>query len=159
MLKIGDKAPDFTLPTGDGETMHLKDFRGKNVVLFFYPEDDTPTCTEEACSFQENLAALKASGAVVLGVSADSIESHRKFARKYDLTYPLLSDEQRRVLRLYGVWQKKTLFGRKFMGIVRTTFVIDRERRIRHIFPRVRVKTHAAQVLEVLKKIDNSIVA
>lgn len=155
MLKIGDKAPDFTLPTGDGETIRLKDLRRKNVVLFFYPEDDTPTCTEEACLFQESLASLKAKGAVVLGVSADSVESHRKFARKYDLTYPLLSDESKRVLRLYGVWQKKTLFGRTFMGIVRTTVIIDGSGRIQQIFSHVRVKNHTDKVLEVLKKIDN----
>ncbi|MGH2569560.1 MAG: peroxiredoxin, partial [Bacteroidota bacterium] len=115
-----------------------------------------PTCTTEACSFQDNLAALKKRNAVVFGVSADSVDSHKKFSRKYDLAFPLLSDEPKKVLRAYGVWKKKTLFGRKFIGIVRTTFVVDKRGTIRHIFPRVRVKAHAEKVLEVLDSMKSS---
>ncbi len=154
MLKVGGHAPDFTLPSVNGTLIGLKDFRGKRVVLFFYPEDDTPTCTKEACSFQENLSAIKKKGAVVLGVSADSVESHKKFAQKYDLSFPLLSDASKEMLRAYGVWKRKTLFGRKYMGIVRTTLVIDEHGKIREIFPSVRVKGHTEKVLEVLDKLE-----
>lgn len=154
MLKVGDKAPDFTLPSVNGHLVSLKDFRGKKVVLYFYPEDDTPGCTREACSFQDNFSTIKKRGAVVLGVSADSVDSHKKFAKKYDLTFPLLSDESKEVLKAYGVWKRKTLFGIKFRGIVRTTFVIDDQGRIRHIFPRVLVNGHTDKVLEVLDSLD-----
>ena len=150
MLKVGQPAPDFSLPTGNGETIRLKELRGKKVVLLFYPGDDTPTCTQEVCSFQNNLPLLKRRDTVVLGVSADSVDSHKKFARKYGLSYPLLSDESRAVLKSYGVWRKKTLFGRTYMGIVRSTFVIDEGGRIAHMFPRVLVKNHVKEVLTVL---------
>ena len=155
MLKVGDKAPDFTLLSGSGASMSLRDFRGKRVVLYFYPDDDTPTCTEQACSFQDNLSSLEKQGAVVLGVSADPVESHRKFAKKYGLSFSLLSDESKEVLRKYGVWKRKKLFGREYMGVIRSTFVIDEEGRIRHIFSRVRLKKHPAKVLEVLEAMNN----
>lgn len=150
MLKVGDKAPLFTLPTGDGKSVSLKDLRGKKVVLYFYPKDSTSGCTKEACSFQENLSAVKKKGAVLLGVSPDSITSHSKFAAKYNLSFPLLSDENKEVLKSYGVWKEKSMYGRKYMGVERTTFLIDEEGRIEHIFPKVKVEGHTAEVLAVL---------
>ena len=154
MLKVGQPAPGFSLQTGDGETIRLKRLRGKKVVLFFYPGDDTPTCTKEACSFQNNLPRLKLRGTVVLGVSADSVVSHKNFAKKFGLTYSLLSDGSKKVLKSYGVWGKKTLFGRTYMGIVRSTFVIDEEGRIAQIFSRVLVKNHVKDVLTVLDRLE-----
>ena len=150
MLKVGDKAPAVSLPSGDGTTLGLKDFKGKKIVLYFYPKDNTPGCTKEACSFQENLSALKKKGAVLLGVSADSTRAHAKFASKYDLSFPLLSDEKKEVIKAYGVWKKKSMYGLKFLGIERTTFVIDEEGRISHIFPKVKVQGHTQEVLDVL---------
>ena len=150
MLKIGDKAPSFTLSTGEGKSMKLGDLNGKKVILYFYPKDNTSGCTREACSFQENLAAVKRKGSIVLGVSADSMESHAKFASKYDLTFPLLSDEKREVLKAYGVWKEKSMYGRKFMGIERTTLIIDEQGIITHIFPKVRVDGHVEEVLKAL---------
>ena len=150
MLKAGDKAPDFTLPSTDDTSVSLKDLRGKKVVLYFYPEDDTPTCTTEACSFRDNLARVKSKGAVVFGVSPDSVASHQKFTKKFSLTYPLLSDESKEMIKAYGVWQKKVLWGRRYMGIVRTTFIIDEKGKIAHIFSRVRVKGHVDKILERL---------
>jgi peroxiredoxin Q/BCP len=148
----GDKAPSFTLSMGSGGTLSLKDLKGKKVVLYFYPKDNTSGCTKEACSFQDNLSALKKKGAVVLGVSLDSVESHARFARKHHLQFPLLSDETKEVLKAYGVWKEKSLYGRKFMGIVRTTFVIDEGGCILHVFPKVKVERHVEQVLEVLER-------
>ncbi len=150
MLKVGDNAPDFKLPSTNGETASLKDFKGKKVVLYFYPKDDTPGCTREACSFQESLASLKRKGAIVFGVSADSVQSHKKFSEKYGLSFPLLSDETKETLKAYGVWKEKSMYGRKFMGIERTTFVIDENGRIQNIFPSVKVDGHVSEVLEVL---------
>ena len=150
MLKVGHKAPAFSLPSGDGTTLSLKDFKGKKIVLYFYPKDNTPGCTKEACSFQENLSALKKKGAVLLGVSADSARAHANFASKYDLTFPLLSDEKKEVIKAYGVWKKKAMYGLKFLGIERTTFVIDEEGTISHIFPKVKVQGHTQEVLDVL---------
>ncbi|HTP13577.1 MAG TPA: thioredoxin-dependent thiol peroxidase [Bacteroidota bacterium] len=149
-LKPGDRAPQFKLSTTDGSSISLGDLKGKKVVLYFYPKDDTPGCTKEACSFQENAGRLRKKGAVVLGVSADSVESHGKFAAKYGLGFPLLSDETKEVCKAYGVWQEKSLYGRKFMGIVRTTFVIDERGFVHHIFPKVKVDGHTDEVLEVL---------
>ncbi len=150
MLKIGDKAPQFSLPTGDGKTLALKDLTGKKVVLYFYPKDNTSGCTKEACSFQENLSSLKKKGAILLGVSADSAASHAKFASKFDLSFPLLSDEKREVLKAYGVWKEKSMYGRKYMGIERTTFIIDEEGKIARIFPKVKVDGHTDEVLAAL---------
>jgi peroxiredoxin Q/BCP len=152
MLQIGKTAPDFTLPTGDGTKVRLKQFRGKPVVLYFYPADDTPGCTREACSFRDEYAQFTQRGAVVLGVSADSVESHRAFATKYHLPFPLLSDESKRVLKKYGVWKRKTLYGRTFMGIVRTTVVINPKGKVFEVFPNVRVDGHTQQVLEALDR-------
>lgn len=150
MLKVGSKAPQFTLTAGDGSEISLKDFRGKKVVLYFYPKDNTSGCTKEACSFQENLSAVKKKGAVVIGLSADSASSHAKFAEKYDLSFPLLSDEKKEVLKAYGVWKEKSMYGRKFMGIERTTVIIDEEGRIAQIFPKVKVEGHTEEVLAAL---------
>jgi peroxiredoxin Q/BCP len=149
-LKVGDRAPDFSLPTGDGEILSLKDLKGKKVVLYFYPKDNTPGCTREACSFRDNWSVLKKKGAVVIGVSGDSVASHGKFAGKYELPFTLLSDEKREVLKKYGVWKEKSLYGKKFMGIERTTFVIDRDGIITHVFPKVKVEGHVDEVLAAL---------
>jgi peroxiredoxin Q/BCP len=149
-LKIGDTAPAFSLPTAEGKTIALKDLRGKKVVLYFYPKDDTPGCTKEACSFRDNLARVKRKGAVVLGVSADSVAAHKKFAEKYELSFPLLSDESKETIQAYGVWQQKSFMGRKYMGIVRSTFVIDEKGKIAHVFMNVKVAGHTDEVLEVL---------
>ncbi len=150
MLKAGDTAPSFTLPSSDGSEVSLSDFKGKKVVLYFYPKDDTPGCTTEACLFRDDLSAFKRKGAVVLGVSVDGIESHQKFAEKYSLSFPLLSDEGERVVKAYGVWKEKNLYGRKYMGTERTTFLIDKEGKITHVFPRVKVDEHVKDVIEKL---------
>lgn len=151
MVSAGDKAPEFILPDLNGTPVRLKDFRGKNVVLYFYPRDLTPGCTKEACSFNDSLSSIKKRGAVVLGVSADSVESHRRFADKYGLQFSLLSDPERSVIKSYGVWQKKSMYGRSFMGIVRTTFVIDGKGTIKAVFPKVKVNGHVDEVLKVLE--------
>ena len=150
MIKVGDQAPDFTLPSVGGGQVRLSDFRGQKVVLYFYPKDNTPGCTKEACSFQDQSSALKRKGAVVLGVSADSVASHEKFAKKYGLEFPLLSDEAKEVVKLYGVWKKKSLYGRLFNGVERTTFVIDERGVVTHVFPKVRVNGHTREILDVL---------
>lgn len=150
MLKVGSKAPDFRLPASDGSIISLSDLKGKKVVLYFYPKDDTPGCTKEACSFRDNLSRVKKKGAVVLGISKDSSASHQKFSEKYDLSFPLLSDEKLEVIKSYGAWLQKSMMGRKFMGIERTTFVIDEKGIISHIFPKVKVEGHAEEVLKIL---------
>jgi peroxiredoxin Q/BCP len=149
-LGPGDAAPDFRLATDDGREVSLADFRGKKVVLYFYPKDDTPGCTKEACSFRDNIARIAAKGAVVLGVSVDSAASHGKFKEKYRLNFPLLADTERRVVEAYGVWQKKALYGRTFLGIQRSTFVIDETGRIAKVFPKVKVDGHVDEVLAAL---------
>jgi peroxiredoxin Q/BCP len=151
MLKPGDKAPMFDLISGDGKSISLKDFKGKNVVLYFYPKDNTSGCTKEACSFQEHLDVLRRFDAVVIGVSGDSVESHARFAAKFGLRFSLLSDESKKVLKSYGVWKEKSLYGRKYMGIERTTYIIDEKGCISHIFPRVKVEGHVDAVVEALK--------
>jgi peroxiredoxin Q/BCP len=151
MLKPGYKAPPFSLLSSEGGRVSLKELKGKKIVLYFYPKDDTPGCTKEACSFQHNIAALTRSGAVVLGVSGDSVESHARFAAKYGLKFPLLSDESKDVLKLYGVWKEKSMYGRKFMGIVRTTIIIDEQGKITHVFPKVKVDGHTEEILNALR--------
>ena len=146
----GDPAPDFRLPADDGKTYSLKDLRGQKVVLYFYPKDDTPGCTKEACSFRDNLARVRSKGAIVLGVSKDDLESHAKFRKKYSLSFPLLSDPEGKVLDAYGVWKEKNLYGKMFMGIERTTYVIDEGGRVKKVFPRVKVDGHVDEVLAVL---------
>lgn len=149
-LQVGDKAPDFSLPDGAGGTVSLKDLKGKKVILYFYPKDDTSGCTREACSFRDNMSRVKKKGAVVVGVSTDGVDSHRKFAEKYDLTFPLASDEKRELVNAYGVWKEKSMYGRKYMGTERTTFVIDEKGKITHIFPKVKVEGHVEEILAVL---------
>jgi len=150
MIEEGKKAPDFELASSQGGEVRLKDLRGKTVVLYFYPKDDTPGCTREACAFRDSQAALKKRGVVVLGVSGDSIASHEKFRDKYKLNFPLLSDPDKAVARKYGAWGEKVLYGKKTVGMIRSTFVIDAEGVVRKVFPRVKVDGHAEKVLEVV---------
>ena len=151
MLKEGLKAPAFTLSDSNGKKVSLKDFFGKKVVVYFYPKDNTPGCTTEACSFRDEYPNFKKLKTVVLGVSADSIESHKKFSDKHELPFTLLSDTDKKVLEKYGVWKEKSMYGRKFMGIERTTVVIDEKGKVDKIFPKVKVKGHVEEVLEVLQ--------
>jgi thioredoxin-dependent peroxiredoxin len=152
-LSVGAAAPDFSLPTGDGKTISLADLKGKTVVLYFYPKDNTSGCTREACDFRDSLSAIKKKGAVVLGVSPDSPASHEKFAAKFDLTFPLVSDEKKQLVKKYGVWKEKSMYGKKYMGIERTTFVIGPDGKITHIFPKVKVDGHVGEVLEAISHI------
>ena len=148
----GAKAPDFSLPDGSGRTVSLKDFRGKKLVIYFYPKDDTPGCTTEACDFRDNLARVRKLGAEIVGVSADAVKSHAKFAAKFDLPFPLLSDPEKIMLKAYGVWQKKSFMGKTYMGIVRSTFVVDGRGVIVKTWPKVKVSGHVDEVMEVLSK-------
>jgi peroxiredoxin Q/BCP len=150
MLKIGQKAPDFKLPSSGGKILNLRDFAGKKIVLYFYPKDNTSGCTKEACSFESNLKVIKKKGAVVIGVSADSVDSHMKFAQKYELNFPLLSDEKKEIIKSYGVWKEKSMYGRKYFGIERTTVVIDEKGIVRQIFNKVKVDGHTDEVLAIL---------
>lgn len=153
-LKAGMKAPDFTLGAGDGGTIRLSSFQGKkHVVLYFYPRDNTPGCTQEACDFRDSWKRVEKAGAVVLGISADSAASHLRFSGKFELPFPLLSDEEKKVIKAYGVWQKKTFMGKTFMGIVRSTFVIDKKGKIVRIFEKVKVKGHVDEVLGTLSEL------
>ena len=150
MLKVGDKAPAFSLKDNSGEEISLNDFIGKNVVLYFYPKDNTPGCTREACGFRDQQKTFIKKNTVILGVSPDSVESHERFKSKFDLSFPLLSDPDRKTIKAYGVWKQKSLYGRTFMGIERTTFVIDGKGKIVKIFPKVKVDGHIEAVLEAL---------
>ena len=146
-VKEGDVAPDFTAKTGGGKTVSLADFRSKNVVLYFYPRDDTPGCTVEACKFRDEFADFKKNGIVVLGVSADSVASHEKFSEKFKLPFVLLADEDKAIARAYGAWGEKSFMGRKFMGMRRITFLIGPNGRIRKIWLKVKPPKHSAEVL------------
>src|SRR5262245_47378647 len=147
-LKVGQKAPEFTLLNDNGEKVKLSDFKGKKVVLYFYPKDDTPGCTKEACNFRDGLDEIADRGAVVLGVSADSVESHKKFKKKFDLNFQLLSDPDKKMIENYGVWKEKSMYGKKYMGIERTTFLIGKDGKISSIFPKVKVPDHYDEVLK-----------
>ncbi len=149
-LTAGQIAPDFALPDDRGQLVRLSNYRGRKVVLYFYPEDDTPACTREACAFRDRFGDIQLHGAVILGVSADPVESHRKFKAKYRLNFPLLSDADRKVLKAYDVWQEKTMFGRTYMGVVRSTFIIDETGRIAKVFSKVKVDGHADEVVAAL---------
>ena len=149
-LKEGDKAPDFALPDGDGTTVSLKDLRGKQVVLYFYPRDDTPGCTVEACNFRDATPEFEKRGAKVFGVSADTAKSHVKFADKYGLTFPLLSDPDKDVIRAYESWGPKKFMGREYDGILRNTFLIDERGKIKKIWEKVKPAGHADEVLAAL---------
>jgi thioredoxin-dependent peroxiredoxin len=151
MLEVGNKAPDFSLYDQDEKKISLKDYLGKNVILYFYPKDDTSGCTKEACSFRDNIPKFSKADAVILGVSPDSVKSHKKFVEKYNLPFRLLADEEKKVIEQYGVWKEKSMYGRKYMGVERTTFIIDEKRKIKKIFNKVKVDGHENEVLEALK--------
>lgn len=150
-LTEGAEAPDFTLESDSGDTVSLSQLRGKPVVLYFYPRDDTPGCTIEACDFRDAWEEVQRSGAVVLGVSPDTAASHRKFKTKFRLPFPLLADPDHQVAERYGAWGERSMYGRKFQGILRTTFVIGPDGRIKRVFERVKPKGHATEVLEALQ--------
>ena len=147
-LRPKDKAPDFTAPDQDGKIHSLKDYKGQKVVLYFYPKDDTETCTKEACNLRDNYATLKKKGIVILGVSADNEKSHKKFEKKYSLPFTLLADPDKKIINDYGVWAEKKFMGRTFMGILRTTFLISEKGKIDHIIEKVESKNHAEQIAE-----------
>ena len=150
MLEIGMKAPEFTLSDKDGNAVSLSDFLGKKVVLYFYPKDNTPGCTRQACAFAAAYEGFKSKDVVVIGISKDSVASHLKFAQKYSLPFVLLSDPELQAIQAYGVWQEKKLYGKVSMGVVRTTFVIDEAGRIEKIMPKVKPDTNAAEILDYL---------
>ena len=151
MIAVGKAAPAFALAADDGSTIALKDLKGRPVVLYFYPADDTPTCTKEACEFRDAFPQFKKSKAVILGVSPDTVASHAKFKKKYKLPFTLLADEGHAVADKYGVWEKKKLFGVSYMGVLRTTFLIDAEGIVQHVFPVKRLAGHIDQVEQALK--------
>ena len=151
MLDVGKKAPDFSLLNQDEKKISLKDFIGQKVVLYFYPKDDTSGCTKEACSFSDDLPKFSKIDAVVLGVSPDSVKSHKKFSEKYKLKFDLLADDEKKVVEKYDVWKEKSMYGRKYMGVERTTFIIDEIGKIKKIFNKVKVDGHNREVLEALK--------
>ncbi|HEY8964745.1 MAG TPA: thioredoxin-dependent thiol peroxidase [Alphaproteobacteria bacterium] len=153
-LNIGDKAPDFTLPASGGETISLKSLKGQPVVLYFYPKDMTSGCTQESCDFRDNLKAFNKIGAKVIGISRDSVKSHDKFIQKENLNFPLVSDEDGAVCAKYGTWVEKSMYGRKYMGIERTTFLIDADGKIAAIWRKVSVPGHVNEVLESLQTLD-----
>ena len=150
-MEVGTLAPDFALPDQEGRTHRLSDYRGRWVVLYFYPKDDTPGCTKEACGFRDQMGSLKALDAVVLGVSADDVESHKRFAEKYGLNFPLLADPERKVIGAYGAWGTKNLYGKEAEGALRQTFLIDPEGRIARVWRKVSPEGHALEVAEALK--------
>jgi peroxiredoxin Q/BCP len=149
-LKEGDVAPAFTVATNGGGRISLADFKGKNVVLYFYPRDDTPGCTKEACAFRDHFAGFRKKGAVVLGVSIDPVKSHDKFVEKFKLPFTLLADEDKKIVQAYGVWGVKSFMGRKYLGIARVTFLIGTDGRIKKIWPTVKPEEHAEEVLAEL---------
>ena len=150
-LKEGDKAPGFTAKDQDGNTVSLADLQGKKVILYFYPQDDTPTCTKEACNFRDNYQSLLGKGFAVIGVSFDTEKSHQKFIKKYNLPFPLISDPDRKIIEAYGVWGEKKLFGREYMGTLRTTFIINEKGVITHIIDKVKSGNASQQVLDLLQ--------
>jgi thioredoxin-dependent peroxiredoxin len=148
MIQKGQIAPDFTLSDQDGNMHTLSNYRGKKVLIYFYPKDDTPGCTTEACEIRDKYDEFMKTQMVVFGISADPVKKHKKFAEKYELPFPLLSDEEKVVCNLYGVWQKKKFMGREYMGIARTSFLIDEKGKIEKVFEQVTPKGHAAEVLQ-----------
>ncbi|MFI5196614.1 MAG: thioredoxin-dependent thiol peroxidase [Chitinophagales bacterium] len=148
LLKQGDKAPAFTTTDQDGTVHSLKDYKGKKVVLYFYPKDNTTTCTIEACNLRDNFAALKKKGIIVLGVSTDNEKSHKKFEIKYSLPFTLLADTEKKLVNAYGVWAEKKFMGRTYMGILRTTFLINEKGKIDHIIEKVESKSHTMQIMK-----------
>ncbi len=154
-IEVGIKAPDFALKTDQGKQIKLRDYLGKPVVLYFYPKDDTPGCTKQACAFRDRKAELAALGTVVLGVSADSVESHVKFRDKFELNFPLLADTEHKVAEEYGAWREKNMYGKKSMGIQRSTFLIDLAGNVAKVWKRVQVEGHDNQVLQAVRELVN----
>lgn len=153
MIEVGKKAPAISLPDAEGTKRTLKEFLGKKVVLYFYPKDNTSGCTAEACDFRDAFPNFGKTNAVIIGLSPDSVQSHKKFAEKFELPFILLSDENKKVLEKYGVWKEKSMYGRKYMGVERTTVLIDEKGIIRKIYPKVKVNGHVDQVSNDLKEI------
>jgi peroxiredoxin Q/BCP len=151
MLTNGSTAPSFSLRSDAGDTINLDDFKGRKVVLYFYPKDDTSGCTVEACEFRDSWAAVKRTGAALFGISPDGVESHQKFKRKYDQPFPLLADTDHAVAERYGAWGEKSMYGRKYQGILRSTVIIDEAGRVAKVFEKVKPKGHAKEVLEALR--------
>lgn len=149
-LNVGDKAPDFKMEATGGKELSLSDYKGKKLVLYFYPKDDTPGCTKEACGFKDNMESITSTGAEVLGVSPDDLKSHDKFIAKYDLNFNLASDPDHTVAEVYGAWGEKNMYGRKYMGIIRSTFLIDEEGKIKEAWYKVKVPGHVEKVMEAI---------
>ena len=150
MLEVGALAPDFTLNDQNGNAVSLSDFRGKKVIVYFYPKDNTPGCTRQACAFAQNFEGFRSLDVPVIGISKDSVASHLKFAQKYELPFILLADPERAAIEPFGVWQEKKLYGKVSMGVVRSTFIIDEEGRVEKVMPKVKPDTNAAEILEYL---------
>ncbi len=149
-LKAGDKAPDFSGVNQDGETLSLADFKGRKLILYFYPKDNTPGCTNEACNFRDHYDFWLSKGYAVVGVSPDSVASHQKFKAKYNLPFPLISDPDKKIIKAYGAWGPKKLYGREYEGLIRSTFVIDEEGKIAEVFGKVKTKEHTEQIMKKL---------
>jgi thioredoxin-dependent peroxiredoxin len=152
-MDVNDKAPEFTLPDQNGKDISLKELRGKNVVLYFYPRADTPGCTIEACEFRDSYRKIQKTGAVLLGISPDTPKAQKKFEEKFDLPFTLLGDAEKKVANLYGVYKEKNMYGKKVMGVARTTFIIGADGKIKHVFQKVKPEGHADEVLAELKKL------
>jgi thioredoxin-dependent peroxiredoxin len=152
MIEVGKKAPPFTLLDSSNKKVSLSDFAGRKVILYFYPKDMTSGCTQEACDFRDSFPNFKKVKTEVIGISIDSTASHKKFSDKYDLPFTLLCDEKKEVVQKYGVWKEKSMYGKKYMGIERTTFIIDEDGKIRNIFQKVKVAGHVEEILQALKK-------
>lgn len=151
MLEPGQKAPSFKGKSQMGEAVSLKDYLGKKLAIFFYPEDDTPTCTEQACNLRDNYTLLKKEGIEVVGISPDDVKSHEQFIGKFELPYTLVADPQKKIIEAYGVWGEKNMYGRKYMGLIRTTFLVDEKGVIKHIFKKPRVRQHAEEIIAKAK--------
>lgn len=154
MVEVGKKAPAFSIADQDGQKVSLNDFKGKNVVLYFYPKDNTSGCTQEACNLRDHFPNFGKLDAVILGVSPDSVESHKKFALKYKLPFRLLSDEKKELCEKYEVWKEKSMYGRKYLGVERSTFVIDKTGKVRKIFRKVKVADHHKELIDALKELS-----
>ena len=155
-LTVGCKAPAFTLPIDGGGKISLSEMTGEKVIIYFYPKDDTPGCTQESCDFRDNLTAFKKSGAIIVGISKDSVARHDKFKKKFKLNFPLASDEDGKVCEKYGVWTQKSMYGKKYMGIERSTFLVDEKGKIARIWRKVKVAGHADEVLSALKEMKKT---
>jgi len=155
--KAGEIAPDFKLPSTEGRQMGLRNFKGRWIILYFYPKDDTPGCTAEACGFRDGMSGLTAEGAIVLGVSTDPLTSHDKFRAKYNLNFPLLSDETSDVVKMYGAWKEKNLYGRRSWGVARMTYIIGPDGKVKKVYKKVKADEHSAQVLADLRELTKPV--